>query len=94
MCCACDPNERLSVPSIGFVYVFCMSEVFSSFNNLRDGSQVFALRVLSLCVILHTVWLGKSLNSVAMHLDLWYVVLLYHQYDVCKTIMLEVAMVV
>ena len=28
--CACDPNVHLSVPSIGFVYVFCMSEVISS----------------------------------------------------------------
>ena len=29
-----------------------MSEVISSFKNLRAGSQVFALRMLFLCVLL------------------------------------------
>ena len=38
-----------------------MSEVISSFKILRAGSQVFALRMLFLCVILHTMWSGKSL---------------------------------
>ena len=57
MCCACDPNERLSAPSI----CFCMSEVISSFRSLRAGSQVFALLMLFLCVILHTMSSGKSL---------------------------------
>ena len=33
----------LSVHSIGFVYVFYMSEVISSFKSLRARSQVFAL---------------------------------------------------
>ena len=28
-CCVCDPSVHLSIPSIGFVYVFCMSEVIS-----------------------------------------------------------------
>ena len=60
-CCAWDPNERLSVPSI-FCLCFCMSEVISSFRSLRAGSQVFALLMLFLCVILHTVWSGKSLQ--------------------------------
>ena len=46
--CACDPNERLSAPSICFVCVFCMSEVISSFRSLRAGSQVFALLMLFL----------------------------------------------
>ena len=32
-----------------------MSEVISSFRNLRAGSQVFALLMLFLCVILHTM---------------------------------------
>ena len=41
-CCACDPNVHLSVPSIG-LFMFCMSEVISSFRSLRAGSQVFAL---------------------------------------------------
>ena len=48
VCCACDPNERLSAPSICFVCVFCMSEVISSFRSLRAGSQVFALLMLFL----------------------------------------------
>ena len=39
-----------------------MSEVISSFKSLRAGSQVFALRMLSLCVILHTMWSDKNLN--------------------------------
>ena len=56
-CCACDPSVHLSVLSIGF----CMSEVISSFRSLRAGSQVFALLMLFLCVILHTMWSGKSL---------------------------------
>ena len=41
---------------------FCMSEVISSFKSLRARSQVFALFMLFLCVILHTMWLGKSLQ--------------------------------
>ena len=51
-----------------------MSEVISSFRSLRAGSQVFALFILFLCVILHTM----SARS------LWYVVLVCHQYDVCE----------
>ena len=39
-----------------------MSEVISSFNDLRAGSQVFALLVLFRCVILHNMWSGKSLQ--------------------------------
>ena len=39
-----------------------MSEVFSSFRNLRAGSHVFALLMLFLCVIWHTMWSGKSLQ--------------------------------
>ena len=38
-----------------------MSEVISSFRSLRAGSQVIALLMLFLCVILHTMWSGKSL---------------------------------
>ena len=41
---------------------FCMSEVISSFRRLRTGSQVFALLILFLCVILHTMSSGKSLQ--------------------------------
>ena len=39
----------------------CMSEVISSFKSSRDGSQVFGLLMLFLCVIVHTMWSGKSL---------------------------------
>ena len=38
-----------------------MSEVISSFS-LRAGSQVFALLMVFLCVLLHTMWSGKSLQ--------------------------------
>ena len=41
---------------------FCMSEGISSFRSLRDESQVLALLVLFLCVILHTMSSGKSLQ--------------------------------
>ena len=39
-----------------------MSEVISSFKNLRAGSQVFALLMLFLCVSFNTMWLAKSLQ--------------------------------
>ena len=42
--------------------MFCMSEVISSFRSLRAGSQVFALLMLFLCVIVHIMWSGKSLQ--------------------------------
>ena len=51
VCCACDPNERLSAPFIGFVCVF-------------------------------VCW--KLYPAVAVHLSLWYVLLVCHQYDVCE----------
>ena len=41
---------------------FCMSEVICSFKSLRAGSQVFALLVSFLCVILHSMWSGNSLQ--------------------------------
>ena len=40
----------------------CVSEVISSFRSLTAGSQVFALLMLFLCVILHIMWSGKSLQ--------------------------------
>ena len=61
VCCACDPNERLSAPSICFVCVFVCRKL-SSFRSLRAGSQVFSLLMLFLCVILHTMSSGKSLQ--------------------------------
>ena len=39
-----------------------MLEVISLFRSLRAGSQVFALIMLFLCVILHNMSLGKSLQ--------------------------------
>ena len=39
-----------------------MSEVISSFRSLRAGSHAFALLMLFICVIVHTMWLGKSLQ--------------------------------
>ena len=39
-----------------------MSEVISIFMSLRTGSQVFDLLMLFLCVILHTMSSGKSLQ--------------------------------
>ena len=41
-----------------------MSEVISSFKSLRPGSQVFALLMLFIWVILHTMsmWSGNSLQ--------------------------------
>ena len=39
-----------------------MLEVISSFRSLRAGSQVFALLMLFLYVILHTMSSGKSLQ--------------------------------
>ena len=39
-----------------------MSEVISSFKSLTAGSQVFALPMLSLCVIVHIMWSDKSLQ--------------------------------
>ena len=45
---------------------FCMLEIISSFRSLRAGSQVFALIMLFPCVILHTMWSGKSLQSLCI----------------------------
>ena len=45
-----------------FCLCFCMSEVISSFRSLRAGSQVLTLLMLFLCVILHTMSSGKSLQ--------------------------------
>ena len=45
-----------------FCLCFCISEVISSFRSLRAGSQVFALLMLYLCVIVHTMSSDKSLQ--------------------------------
>ena len=46
---------------------FCMSEIIFSFRSLRAGSQVFALLMLILCVNLHTIWSGKSLQLLCIY---------------------------
>ena len=62
VCCACDRSVHLDDPSIMFCLCLCMSEVISSFRNLRAGSQVLALFMLFICLILHTMGSGKSLQ--------------------------------
>ena len=42
--------------------LYWIDYVISSFRSLRAGSQVFALLMLFLCVILHTMSSGKSLQ--------------------------------
>ena len=61
---------------------FCMSEVISSFRSLRAGSQVFALLMLFLCVILHTMSSGKACNCYASFPLVCCA--FCHQYDVCE----------
>ena len=62
-CCACDPSVHLSVPSICFVCVFvCRKLSPHLIKSLGAGSQVFALLMLFLWVICHTMWSGKSLQ--------------------------------
>ena len=52
---------HLSVLSIGSVHVFvCRKLSPHLIKSLGAGAQVFALLMLSLCVILHTMWSGKS----------------------------------
>ena len=63
MCVQCLCSQCESMCSFHrFCLCFCMSEVISSYNSLRFGSQVFGLHMLFLCVILHTMWSGKSLQ--------------------------------
>ena len=63
MCVLCLWSQCASMCSFHrFCLCFCMSEVISSFNSLRVGSPVFALLMMFLCVIVHTMWSGKSLQ--------------------------------
>ena len=62
-CFACNPSVHLNDPSIGFVYVFVCRKLSP---HLRDGSQVLALLMLFLCVILHTMSSGKSLQLICI----------------------------
>ena len=60
-CCACDPSVHLSVPSIGFIYVFVCRKL-SPHLRVWEMDHIFALRMMFLCVILHTMWSSKSLQ--------------------------------
>ena len=60
-----------------------MSEVISSFRSLRAESQVFALLMLFLLSDFAYYVFGQE-PAVAVHLALWYVLLVCHQYDVCE----------
>ena len=63
-----------------------MSEVISSFRSLRAGSQVFALLMLFLKRKSSdfAFYVFGQEPAVAVHLALWYVLLVCHQYDVCE----------
>ena len=76
------PVVPVSVYTPSICIVCCMSEVISSFRSLRATSQVFALLMLFICVILHTMSSDKSLQLLCI--SFWYGVLVCHQYDVCE----------
>ena len=64
----CDPSVHLNVPSIGFVYVMYVRSY---------------LLMVFLCVILHTMWSGKSMQLLCI-LPFGMLCFVCHQYDVCK----------
>ena len=59
-----------------------MSEVVSSFRSLRAESHLFALLILFICDFAYYVVALEP--AIAVHLALLYVVLVCHQYDVCR----------
>ena len=61
------------VPFIGFIYVFVC-------RNL--SLVMFVLLMLFLCAIV--ILCGREEHAVAIHLALWYVVIVCHQHNVCK----------
>ena len=66
-----------------------MSEVIASFRSLRAASQVFALRMLFLCVILHTMWSGKCLSGVCCkRTGVSHLVVKLHILDRCRLLRL------
>ena len=76
----CEPSVHLSLSFHRLCLCFCMSAVISSFKSLRAGSQVFALHMLSVCVILHTMLSYGSLQLLCI-LPFGYGVLVCYQYD-------------
>ena len=63
-------------------FCLCLLEVISSFRSLRAGSQVIALLILFLSVIVHTMWSGNSLRLLC-NLHFLYIVYVCHQ-NVCE----------
>ena len=61
-CCVLDSSLHLRRSLHRFCLCICMSEVICSFKSFTAGSQLFALLMLFLCVILHTIWSCKSLQ--------------------------------
>ena len=66
-----------------FCFCFYLSEVIFSFKSLIAGSQVLALLMLFLCVIVHTMWSGRSMHLVCI-LPFGMLCMSCHQYDVCE----------
>ena len=71
-CCACHPSVLLSVSSIGFVYVFVC-------RKLSPRLRVH-MCLPSLCCFLgdYAYYVVGQEPAIAMHLALWYVVLVCH----------------
>ena len=55
----------LGVPSIGFVYVLYVGS-YLIIKAFQSGSQVYAILILCLCVILHTMWSGSSMQLICI----------------------------
>ena len=90
--CACGPSERLDAPSICFVCVFVCRKLSPHLGVLSAGSQVFALLMLFLCVILHTMSSGKSLQFLCILL--FGMLYLFAISMMCVKIMLAVCILV
>ena len=82
MCCACDPNERLNASSIClFVFLYVGSYLLIlEFESWFTG--VCSPYFIYLCDFAYYGF-GQE-PAFDMHLSLWYVVLVCHQYDVCE----------
>ena len=61
-CCFCDPSVHLSDLSIGFVYVFVCRKLSLYLKEFESWITGVCSLMLFLCVILHTMWSGKSLQ--------------------------------
>ena len=59
--CACDSSVHIHDNSI-YLFVFVYVGSYLSFKSLKAGSQVFALLMLLICVIVHTMWSSKRLQ--------------------------------